>query len=237
MTSYPLYLTQLDQQRAVVVGTGPAAERKVDGLLDAGAQVTVIAPELPAPLRRRADEAAIEWVDRPYQPGDLDGAALVIVTAPDPELREQVWAEAQERNVLINTTGDAERSTFANGACLRRGPLVVSISTSGAAPTLSVRLRQQLADAFGPEYETLLNVMDALREPMQARVSDFETRRDRWYRIVDSDVLDLLREGRHGDAWDRIESIVGPEVMAALDDWNDANTNESRTETPVGAGR
>jgi siroheme synthase-like protein len=216
MTSYPVYLTNLDEQRAVVVGTGPAACRKVEGLLDADARVTLIAPDPPAILQEWAADGRIDWVDRAYEPGDLAGAALVIVTATGP-VTDEVWAEAQERNVLVNTTGDDERSTFANAACIRRGPLVVSISTSGAAPTVSVRLREQMAERFGPEYETFLEIMDALREPMQAHVDDFETRRDRWYQLVDSDVLELLREDRRAEAYARIRSIVGPDVAAVLD--------------------
>lgn len=218
MTSYPVYVTNLDDNGAVVVGAGPATERKVEGLLAADAHVTLIAPDPPATLREWADDGLLTWVARAYRPGDLEGAALAIITAADEDTVERAWREAQERNVLVNTTGDEERSTFANGACLRRGPLVVSISTTGAAPTLSVRLREQMAERFGPEYETLLTIMDALREPMQTHVDDFATRRDRWYQLVDSDVLDLLREDRPAAARARIESIVGPDVAAALDD-------------------
>ncbi len=221
MTAYPVYLTDLDEQGAVVVGSGPAAERKVEGLLDANAQVTLIAPSPPASLKALAADGVIAWHDRAYQPGDLEGVALVIVTAVPSETKQRVWEEAQERNVLINTTGEDERSTFSNAACIRRGPLVVSISTSGAAPTVSVRIREQMAEAFGPEYETLLEIMDALRTPMQKHVDDFEVRRDRWYQLVDSDVLDLLRDDRHGAAWARIESIVGADVVGELDDWSD----------------
>ncbi|PSQ96556.1 MAG: siroheme synthase [Bacteroidetes bacterium SW_9_63_38] len=218
MTSYPVYITNLDEQRAFVVGSGPAAERKVEGLLDADARVTLIAPDPPATLREWAHDGRIDWVERSYEPGDLEGAALVIVTASGAVV-DEVWAEAQERNVLVNTTGDDEHSTFANGACIRRGPLVVSISTSGAAPTVSVRLREQMADRFGPEYEAFLEMMDALREPMQAQVDDFETRRDRWYQLVDSDLLDLLRNERYAEAQTRVQSIVGADVAAALDGW------------------
>jgi siroheme synthase-like protein len=218
MTSYPVYLTNLDEQPAVVVGAGPATERKVEGLLGADAAVRLIARDPSRALRSWAAAGALEWVERAYRPGDLEGAALAIITATADETVDRAWTEARERNVLVNTTGDEARSTFANGACVRRGPLVVSISTSGAAPTLSVRLRERLADAFGPEYETFLEVLRALREPMQAHVDDFETRRDRWYQLVDSDVLDLLRDGRPAAARARIEAIVGPTVAAALDE-------------------
>lgn len=229
MTSYPVYVTNLDDDGAVVVGAGPATERKVEGLLAADAHVTLIAPDPPTTLQEWAADGRIDWVERSYDPGDLERAALVIVTASG-AVAEKVWAEAQERNVLINTTGDDERSTFANGACIRRGPLVVSVSTSGAAPTVSVRLREQMADRFGPEYETFLEMMDALREPMQAHVDDFATRRDRWYQLVDSDVLELLRKGRPGEARERVRSIVGADVAAALNDGADDPKPAASTE-------
>ena len=211
--SYPIFLTTLDERPSVVVGTGPAAERKVQGLIDADAQVTLIDPNPNPVFRQWADEGLIEWIDRSYRPGDLEGAVLAFVTDVDDETKRQVWEEAQERNVLINTTGDEERSTFANGSCLRRGPLVVSVSTSGAAPTLSVRLREEFEETIGPEYEALLRIMNALRDPMQTHVSDFRERRERWYALVDSDVLPMIRENRVADARDRIESIVGSEVV------------------------
>jgi siroheme synthase-like protein len=213
MTAYPVYLTNLDEQRAVVVGAGPSAERKVTGLLDADAQVTLIATDLPDGLLGSADAEAVEWHERSYRDGDLDGAALVIVTDAIDEERERIRKEARARNVLINITGEDEHSTFANGAVVRRGPLVLSISTSGAAPSVSVRVREKLSKEFGPEYEELLAIMNALRDPMQTHVSDFAERRDRWYAILDSDALDLLRDGRREAALDRIESIVGPQIM------------------------
>lgn len=213
MTSYPVFLTCLDEQRALVVGAGPAAERKVQGLLDVGAQVTLIASSPSDPFRAWADEGRIEWLDRGYRQGDVDGAALVIVTEAPPEVKTRIWDEARRHNVLINITGSADRSTFANGATLRRGPLVISVSTSGAAPTLSVRLRDKLADEFGPEYEEFLDIMKALRDPMQENVPDFQERRERWYSLVDSNVLDLLAKGHREEALAHVESVVGREVM------------------------
>jgi siroheme synthase-like protein len=218
MTSYPLFLTDLHRQRAVVVGAGPTAERKVEGLLDTGARVTLIDPAPGDPLREWGEHGRLEWVDRSYRDGDLEGAVLVIVTEATPETKEQVWQEAQRRNVLINTTGEDHRSTFANGAAVRRGPLVVSVSTSGAAPALSVRLREQLEATFGPEYEELLSIMNALREPMQAQISDFSERRSRWYALVDSDGVELLRSERRAAGGKRVESIGGTEVVGSMED-------------------
>lgn len=217
MSAYPVYLTNLDERRAVVVGTGPSAERKVKGLLDADARVILISADLPDWGQSWVEEGAVDWRARSYRSGDLEGAVLVIVTAASAEAEMEIVEEAQERNVLINITGEDEHSTFTNGAVLRRGPLVLSISTSGAAPSVSVRLREKLSSELGPEYEELLAIMNALRDPMQTHVSDFAERRGRWYSILDSDALDLLRDGRREAALDRIESIVGPDVMESME--------------------
>lgn len=216
MKPYPIFLNNLDVQRSVVIGGDHEAERKVGGLLACDANVTVISPELTGALRDWAEEGTVDWIARDYRPGDLEGAVLVIVSETNPEKTAPIWEEAQARNVLINAMDDVPHCTFVAGSVIRRGPLVISISTSGAAPALSVRLRQRMEDEFGPEYAEFLEIMQALREPMAAHYPDFHTRRDHWYAIVDSDVLDLLREGRREDALDRIESIVGPNVAATL---------------------
>lgn len=212
MKPYPIFLNNLDEQRSVVIGGGHEAERKVGDLLECDANVTLIHPDPIEPLRQWADEGTIEWVPRDYQPGDLEGAFLVIVSETNPEKTHPIWKEARERNVLINAMDDVPHCNFVAGSIVRRGPLVVSISTSGAAPALSVRLRQRMEDEFGPEYAAFLEIMQALREPMAEHYPDFDERRDRWYELVDSDVLELLRQGRRTDALDRIDSIVGSEV-------------------------
>jgi siroheme synthase-like protein len=109
---------------------------------------------------------------------------------------------------------DVPHCNFVSGSVVRRGPLVISISTSGAAPTLSVRLRQRMEEEFGPEYEAFLHVMQALRDPMAAHYPGFDERRRLWYEVADSEVLELLRLGLSREAHARIASIVGEEVVA-----------------------
>lgn len=219
MTPFPIFLNNLHEQRAVVIGGNHEAERKVGDLLEVDANVVLIAPDPTAVLKQWAEEGTIEWIERDYRSGDLEGAFLAIVSETNPEQTHPIWEEAQERNILFNAMDDVPHCNFVNGSYVRRGPLVISISTSGAAPTLSVRLRQQMEDDFGPEYEEFLHIMQDLRDPMAEHHPDFDERRDRWYEIVDSDVLDLLRQGRRTDALDRIESIVGVEVAERLEGW------------------
>lgn len=216
MNVYPIFLNNLAGRRCVVVGGEHEAERKTEGLLDCGAAVVVIAPQVSERLRRWADGGRIAWISRTYQPGDLRGAFLAIVSEADPEAAEAIWREAEAERVLLNTMDDVPHCTFVAGSVVRRGPLVLSISTSGCAPVLAVRLRQHLEAMLGPEYEAFLERAAALRAPMAARYPDFAERRRRWYALIDSGILDALRTGNREAADQCIEQTLGKELLSTL---------------------
>ena len=211
MNVYPIFLNNLEGRRCVVIGGGHEAERKVEGLLDCDASVTVISSDLSDRLRQWAEAGRVTWIPRTYQSGDLQDAFLVIVSETNPDATEPIWQEAQAQKALINAMDDVPHCTFVAGSVVRRGPLAVAISTSGCAPALSVRLRQHLEETLGPEYALFLELMGSLRAPMAARFPDFETRRRHWYALVDSDILALLKAGDLDAAHRRIEEIVGEE--------------------------
>jgi siroheme synthase-like protein len=212
MKVYPTFLNNLAERRCVVFGGGHAgeAERKVEGLLACGADVTVVSLEFSQEL---ADHERVEWHPREYAAGDLQGAFLAIVSETNPSKTAPIWEEAQREKVLINAMDDVPHCTFVAGSVVRRGKLALAISTSGAAPALSVRLRQRFEEEFGPHYEVFLDWMAALRHPMASHYRDFEERRRIWYAIVDSDVLDLLAQGREEAAIDRLAELAGAHVL------------------------
>jgi len=216
MKVYPLFLNNLADQRCVVIGGGHEAERKAAGLLECDAVVTVIHPALSEQLQRWAAEERITWVPRAYRPGDLQGAFLAIVSEFDAETAQVIWQEAQAEKVLLNTMDDVPHCTFVAGSVVRRGPLVVSISTSGCAPALSVRLRQELEQRLGPEYGTFLELMARLREPMAARYPDFDERRRRWYDLVDAGLLDAIRRDDLDAVRQGILAVVGEDIDLAV---------------------
>jgi len=211
MRYYPVYL-DLRGRRCVVVGGGDVAERKVEGLLEAGAQVTVIAPEVAPRLRVWAEAGHILHIPRRYEAGDLAGAFLVISATDELVVNEQVWQEATARNIPVNVVDDPARCTFIAPAIVRRGDLTVAISTGGKAPALAVRLRQRLERALGDEYARFLELAGALRAPLAECYPDFEERKTKWYRLVDSEVLELLRAGQEERARWRMLEILGLEV-------------------------
>ena len=208
MRYYPIYL-DLRGRRCVVIGGGPVAEHKVKGLLEAEAQVVVIAPELTPGLQALAREGRIVHVARPYRPGDLAGAFLAISATDDREVNRRAWEEATCRDIPINVVDDPAHCHFIAPAIVRRGDLTIAISTGGKAPALAVRLRQQLERTLGPEYARFLELAGAMRAPLAAQCPDFQERRRRWYRLVDSEVLDLLRRGEEEAARRRMLELLG----------------------------
>lgn len=210
---YPIYLN-LRGRRCVVVGGGAVAEGKVRGLLAAGAEVSVVAPELSPELQRLAREGCVTHLERGYLPGDLAGAFLAISATDDRAVNEQVWREATERDVLVNVVDDTPHCNFIAPAILRQGDLAIAISTGGKAPVLAVRLREQFEKLVGPEHARFLELAGALREPVAARWPSFDIRRALWYQLVDSDVLDLLRRGDEAAARSRMAEIMGLERVA-----------------------
>lgn len=215
MNVFPIFLNNLHAQRTVVFGGDEhEAERKVGQLLDSDAWVEVIAPEVSPQLARWADEGRIEWRRRRYEAGDLEDAVLVFATEIDPEYTAPIYEEAQRENVLICAMDDIPRCTFVNGSQVRRGKLNIAISTSGCAPVLAVRLRERLEEMIGPEHEEFLEIAGALRDPLKKHNDSFQDRRDRWYTLVDSDVLDLLAAGDRAAAHRRVAEIMGENVAA-----------------------
>lgn len=206
---YPIFL-DLEGKLAVVVGDGPEVAMRTLALLDVGARVRVVTRHPSAAVRDLADEGRIGLHARVIEPGDLDGAALAIAThEAGPAVRE----EATRVRVPLNVVDRAELCDWIHGAVLRRGALVAAISTSGAAPALAVRLRDELAESLGPEYARFLEMAADHRGPIARTGLDFAARRALWYRLADSDALAALRDGDE----ERARGIFAGEIWAAVE--------------------
>ncbi len=207
-TYYPVYI-QLHEQPCVVIGGGKIAEGKVEGLLAAGAKITLISPEITSHLNELVKQDQMAYVPREYQPGDLSGAFMVICATDQTGINHQVWQEASANQQLVNVVDDTPRCNFIAPAILRKGDLTIAISTGGKAPALAVRLKERLKEEIGPEYERFLELSGQLREPLARHIPDFETRKALWYELVDSDVLDFLAKGDESMAVEKISQVVG----------------------------
>lgn len=194
MKTYTICLTGLHNYRCVVVGGGQVAARKAESLLEAGAQPTVISPAVDARLQAAAEGGHILLLLRPYAAGDLDGAFLVIAATDDPATNQAVFLEAMQRNLLVNVVDDPQHSNFILPALVRRGDLSIAISTGGASPALARRLREKLESDFGPEYAWLTQLLAELRPDLLQRFPDSETRLQAALALIDSGLVDVLRQ-------------------------------------------
>ncbi|MGH7516040.1 MAG: uroporphyrinogen-III C-methyltransferase [Gemmatimonadales bacterium] len=208
MRYYPVLL-DLAGRHCVVVGGGAIAEGKVAPLVAAGARVTVIAPALGPGLAAQHRAGRFTHIARAYEPGDLAGAFLVIGATDSPAVNHAVHAEATAIGALINVVDDVPYCGFILPSILRRGDLTVAVSSAGHAPALAVRVRERLERELGDEYGRFLELAAELRAPLARAVPDFQERKTIWYRLVDSDVLALLRAGHEDRARARIAAITG----------------------------
>jgi siroheme synthase-like protein len=205
---YPVFL-DLRDRLCVVIGDGEVATAKSRELAHAGARVRVISARPSLQLRAAVIESGLELYERDYRDGDLAEAFLAFAERGDDAELERIFAEAQRHQVFCNAQDRVPYCSLIAPAILRRGDLTVAISTAGRAPALAVRLRDELATRLGPEYAELLAIAAELRHRIAARVPDFDERKRRWYQLVDSDVLALLREGRREQATARAAQLLG----------------------------
>jgi uroporphyrin-III C-methyltransferase / precorrin-2 dehydrogenase / sirohydrochlorin ferrochelatase len=208
--SYPVNL-DLQGRRCVVVGGGKIAEDKIKGLLEAGANVRVIAPELTVGLEELSANNQVEVNRKWYSTGDLDGAFLAIAATDDTATNALVFAEAEELKVLLCSVDDIDHCHFAAPATVRRGDFLMTLSTAGKAPALAKRLRRELGASFGPEWGALVDVLSEARSEalaLGARECGFDEWSERWSTALDQDIMALVAGGQIEEAKNRVLQIL-----------------------------
>jgi len=191
--AYPIVLN-LSGRRALVVGGGEVALRKARALADAGAHVRVVAPKLVAGF---TEDGRFECAAARYEKGHLEGARIAVAATDDEAVNRQVAEDARAAGVLVNVVDRPEECNFIVPAQVRRGDLLIAISTSGTAPALAKRLRERLEKEFGPEYATYLAVLREVREDLKKRNIPADLRRRIFERLAEDDLLAAARGGRN----------------------------------------
>ena len=162
---YPI-VVRLAGRRVLVVGGGHIARRKAEGLLAAGASITVVSPDVVPEL---AALPGVTVVQRAYRTADIDGAFLVVAATNDPVVQQQVFDDGQRAGVLVNAVDDPDRCSYILPAVARRGPVIVAVSTQGRSPALAGQLRDRLAAALPDDLEQITDEVWQRRRAMQAR--------------------------------------------------------------------
>jgi len=183
MILFPAFL-KLEGRRCLVVGAGPVAEEKIEGLLRAGADIRVVAPHATARIRAWARAKKIRWEERKFRPLNLAKVFLVVAATSSRALHAQIYREARRRAVLCNVVDDPKHCDFYYGSVVRRGALQIAISTAGHSPALAQRLRKKIEREFGEEYELWLEDLGKARKGLFGKAISPRRRRALLHRLA-----------------------------------------------------
>lgn len=207
MKTYPLNLV-LENKLVILIGGKGEITGKIPGLLDVGAIVRVIAPTIDAYVREFVLNEQIEWLARPYQQGDLSGAALVVANTGHHDVHDAVWAEGMDNGQLVNVMDVLPQCNWHAASLVRRGQLTISIGTGGAAPALAATLRKRFESEFGHEYAEFLEFAQSMRPEVKRRIPPFRQRVSFWYELVESSALDHLRQDNRPQFEAFVEALI-----------------------------
>ncbi len=206
MGYYPIFI-ELQGRRCLVIGGGREAQRKVEGLLAAGGNVTVISPKLTRDLQDLLAGGKIDLLQREYREGDVEGYQVVMVATDDGAVNVQVAAEGKRRRVWVNAADDPKNCDFILPAVVRRGKIVVAASTSGTSPALARRLREELEAYMTDDMPALADLLAEVREELRSRgiAPDAEV----WQEAIDEELRVLLAQRKHRQAKARLLEALG----------------------------
>ncbi|MEJ8303151.1 precorrin-2 dehydrogenase/sirohydrochlorin ferrochelatase family protein [Saccharibacillus sacchari] len=194
MTEYMPIMMDLSGMRVLLVGGGKIAGRKASQLLAAGAELTVISPEIGEEVRALKQDAALNWIAREAQTDDVENYRIVYAASGDEQLNERIAEAARRGGALVNVSSRARSGNFIHPAVLRRGRLIVAASTSGAGPSAASALIRELDERFGNEYETYAEFLYMMRQTIRASVSEPEVRHRLMRKLAETDILDHIRQ-------------------------------------------
>jgi len=166
MRLYPLML-KLDGSQILVAGGGTVAFRKIRALLETGADITVVSPEMSPEISGLISEGRLTGIRRPFQPEDMEGCVLVFAATNDPTLNEAIATEAAKRGIPVNNVTNPVTCSFYVPSHIVRGDLILAISTSGKSPATAKWLRQRLEKEIGEDYAALVSWMGTLRDLLE----------------------------------------------------------------------
>ena len=216
MKLYPVFLN-IEHRSVVVIGGGDVALRKIRDLLMAGAQISAISPEFHKDILKLSEEQGgnLKLIKREYREGDLMDASLAFSTTDDPEINRRVFSEAAEKNIFINSADDPPHCSFIVPSWNQRGDLVLALSTGGASPAMSARLRRELEAHLPENIESMLIVLREARTMLMSedefRLLGPTERGDLLKKIVNSDTLlsDLIDRHEKGELKEFLIDVTG----------------------------
>ncbi|WP_291318230.1 bifunctional precorrin-2 dehydrogenase/sirohydrochlorin ferrochelatase [Desulfonatronospira sp.] len=193
MRYFPVFL-DLESKTCLVVGAGPVGRRKISTLnKSCVGRLVVIDPG--AKKDFFPENEAIQLVNRSFEPGDVEGCHLVFACTSDQETNRQVALACRRRNIWCNTATDPHQGDLILPAVLERGDLILAVSTCGASPALSARVKKEMASRYGPEYASLTTLMSRVRNQVLPLGLPQKENQRIFHAILDSNAAELLKQG------------------------------------------
>jgi len=201
---YPAFL-DLKDKKAVILGGGKVAERKVRLLLQAGADVTLISPDITAHLRKLVNRGLLQHIERTYREGDLKNAFIVIAGTSSSVINRKIAREARH---LINVVDMPSEGNYIVPSILKRGPLTIAISTEGSSPAISRAIRKELERHYSTEFALYLKFVERVRKKAMKDIVHAKRREKFLKSLASDDLLNMLRSKGFGTVRKIIESSL-----------------------------
>ena len=208
MRVYPVNIL-LEGKPCTVVGGGVVAARKVEGLLDAGALVTVISPDVCERILGLVEVGSVRWIKATWSRELADGAAIIVVATDDESANRRVAADARSLRIPVNVADMPEECDFILPSVFRRGSVTIAVGTGGLSPALSAHLSRKLQTLVGAEYGMAAEVLGKLRKVLEAKKVSARMRRDIFNELVKSGLAEALRDKDGTRANELLQNIVG----------------------------
>ena len=199
MPGFPLVI-DLTGVGCRVIGAGLVAERKARALLRAGARVMVIAPRSTCGIAALARRRRLIWRRSDYRTACLQGARLVVAATSDSRVNQSIARDAKRLGVFCNVADDPAGGSAIWPAILRRGPVLLAVSTGGESPAFARQLRDELRQRYGPEYGAYVRLLGSIRRHLRRTIDNRAERMRRYRRVLRTPLLRLLRNGRSAEA-------------------------------------
>tara|TARA_Y100000996_G_C22453977_1_gene615066 strand:- start:132 stop:767 length:636 start_codon:yes stop_codon:yes gene_type:complete len=203
---YPAFIN-VENRTCLVIGGGEFAEEKVFKLLSHGAKIKIVSPDITKNIKNILDKEEVVWIKRKYSSGDLKDVFIAISATGDEVANDQVFKEAEDRNVLLNVVDVTHLCTFIAPSVATRGGVTVATSTGGSSPALARKFRETLeggCECRLLEYGDLTTILSEVRK--EIRDKNILVSVDRWQECIDEGLLDLVQKGKVDEAKKRLLS-------------------------------
>jgi siroheme synthase-like protein len=221
---YPIFI-DIEDRSVVIVGGGHVCARKAEAMMNYGARVMVVSPELTEEIEKWARDGRLQIRRKKYEERDLDDATIVIASTDDEAINMQIAADCRRRHIPVNVVDVTPLCEFIVPAIVDKGSVQIAVSTGGKSPALARTLKEDLQRLVGPEYDEVNQLLGSLRDGAKKALPTDADRKRFFDDIIARGILEMLRDGRERDAYETIVRAceearvpVSPALRQALEE-------------------